>query len=102
MEGIYLRRERAGWLDARAKVVSGAFKQQIEELWTRHTLIQYISSVYSHTLFLFAIAKRRNNSVKQGENEKDLTDFLKDVFSSSYSEFILNFGTEQLMAGLEL
>jgi hypothetical protein len=63
---------------------------------------KYISSVYFHTLFLFAIAKSRNYSVKQGENEKDLTDFLKDVFSSSYSEFLLNFGTEQLMASLEL
>jgi hypothetical protein len=39
MEGIYLRHERAGWLDARAKVVSGAFKQQIEEHWTRHALV---------------------------------------------------------------
>lgn len=35
MEGIYLRREQDGWLQARAKVVSTAFKQQIEEHWTR-------------------------------------------------------------------
>jgi hypothetical protein len=63
---------------------------------------KYISSVYFHTLFLFAIAKSRNYSVKQGETEKDITDFLKDIFSSSYSEFLLNFGTEQLMASLEL
>jgi hypothetical protein len=63
---------------------------------------KYISSVYFHTLFLFAIAKSRNYSVRQGETERDITDFLKDVFSSSYSEFLLNFGTEQLMASLEL
>jgi len=63
---------------------------------------KYISSVYFHTLFLFAIATSRNYSVKQGESEKDLTDFLKDVFSSSYSEFLLNFGTEQLMASLDV
>ena len=63
---------------------------------------KYISSVYFHTLFLFAIAKSRNYSVKQGEHEKDITDFLKDIFSSAYSEFLLNFGTEQLMASLEL
>lgn len=63
---------------------------------------KYISSVYFHTLFLFAIAKSRNYSVKQGENEKDITDFLKDIFSSSYSEFLLNFGTEQLMASLDV
>ena len=63
---------------------------------------KYISSVYFHTLFLFATAKSRNYSMKQGENEKDITDFLKDIFSSSYSEFLLNFGTEQLMASLDL
>jgi len=40
--------------------------------------------------------------MKQGESEKDITDFLKDIFSSSYSEFLLNFGTEQLMASLEI
>ena len=39
MEGIYLRREKDGWLEARAKIVSTAFKQQIEEHWTRHPLI---------------------------------------------------------------
>ena len=63
---------------------------------------KYISSVFFHALFLFAIAKNRNYSMKQGETEKDITDFLKDIFSSSYSEFLLNFGTEQLMASLEL
>jgi hypothetical protein len=63
---------------------------------------KYISSVYFHTLFLFATAKSKNYSMKQGENEKDITDFLKDIFSCSYSEFLLNFGTEQLMESLEL
>jgi hypothetical protein len=63
---------------------------------------KYISSVYFHTLFLFAIAKQRNYSMKQGDHERDLGDFLKDMFSSSYSEFLLNFGTEQLMASLDV
>jgi hypothetical protein len=39
MEGIYLRREKAGYLEARAKVVSVAFQQQIEEHWTRRPLV---------------------------------------------------------------
>ncbi len=63
---------------------------------------KYIASVYFHTLFLFATAKSKNYSVKQGDSEKDITEFLKDIFSASYSEFLLNFGTEQLMASLEL
>lgn len=63
---------------------------------------KYISSVYFHTLFLFAIAKSKNYSMKQGETEKDLADFLKEIFASSYSDFLLNFGTEQLMASLDV
>jgi hypothetical protein len=39
MEGIYLRREQDGWLQARAKVVSAAFKQQIEQHWTRRPVV---------------------------------------------------------------
>jgi len=63
---------------------------------------KYISSVYFHTLFLFTIAKNRNYTVRQAENDVDIGDFLKDVFASYYSEFLLNFGTEQLMATLDL
>jgi ATP-dependent RNA circularization protein (DNA/RNA ligase family) len=39
MEGIYLRRETPRRLLARAKVVGTAFKQQIEEHWTRRPLV---------------------------------------------------------------
>lgn len=39
MEGIYLRREHGDWLKSRAKVVSAAFKQQIEEHWTRRSVV---------------------------------------------------------------
>ncbi len=63
---------------------------------------KYISSIYFHTLFLFAIAKTKNYSFKQGEVERDITDFLKEILASSYSEFLLNFGTEQLMASLDV
>jgi hypothetical protein len=62
---------------------------------------KYLSSVYFHTLFLFAIARSKQYSMKQGEADKDITDFLRDIFSSSYTEFLLNFGTEQLMASLD-
>lgn len=39
MEGIYLRREKDSWLESRAKVVSLAFQQQIEQHWTRRPVI---------------------------------------------------------------
>lgn len=38
MEGIYLRREQAGYLLGRAKIVSSAFQQQIEDHWTRRSV----------------------------------------------------------------
>lgn len=39
MEGIYLRRDCADWLQSRAKVVSAEFKQQIEQHWTRRSVV---------------------------------------------------------------
>lgn len=62
---------------------------------------KYISSVYFHTLFLYTITKNRNYSIHQGEEsndkEVDLETYLRDLFSSFYSEFILNFGTNDLL-----
>lgn len=59
---------------------------------------KYISSVYFHAIFLFSITKNRKYELKQGEKAVDLQDYLKDVFSSYYSEFLLNFGMEDLMS----
>lgn len=39
MEGVYLRREQDDYLVRRAKVVSDAFRQQIEEHWTRRPVV---------------------------------------------------------------
>jgi hypothetical protein len=61
---------------------------------------KYISSVYFHTIFLFSITKNRNYELKRDNKEVDLGDYLKDVFSSYYGDFLLNFGAEQLMASL--
>lgn len=62
---------------------------------------RYISSVYFHTIFLYSISKNRGYELKQNDNDVSLEDYLKDVFSGYYSEFLLNFGTEQLMASLD-
>lgn len=67
---------------------------------------KYIASVYFHTLFLYTISKKQKYGMTQqvdGENKDvDLSTYLKDVFQSFYSEFILNFGgMEELMQGLE-
>ncbi|MEQ1675546.1 MAG: hypothetical protein ABL876_02520 [Chitinophagaceae bacterium] len=66
---------------------------------------RYITSVYFHTLMLFAISKQKKYRFMVQENgqdaEKDLTDYLKDVFESHYSSFLLNFGIEELMQNLD-
>lgn len=65
---------------------------------------KYISSVYFHTLFLYMITKNRKYSiVRQGENMEEpveIEQYLQDLFSSYYSAFILNFGTNDLLQGI--
>jgi hypothetical protein len=38
--------------------------------------------------------------LKQSDRDVDVGEYLKDVFSSYYADFLLNFGSEQLMASL--
>lgn len=61
---------------------------------------RYLSSVYFHTLFLYTISRQRNFQIRQDDKDIDIGDYLKDIFSSHYSEFLLNFGLDQLMASL--
>ena len=61
---------------------------------------KYISSVYFHTIFLFSITKSRKYELKQADRDVDVGEYLKDVFSSYYADFLLNFGSEQLMVSL--
>ncbi|MEX0810570.1 MAG: hypothetical protein WD048_00050 [Chitinophagales bacterium] len=74
-----------------------------EQINTAHK--KYITSVYFHTLFLYTITRKRGYRVLQavqGQEDKpvSLDDYLQDVFDNYYSEFILNFGMEQLMSSL--
>lgn len=66
---------------------------------------KYISTVYFHTLFLYMITKRRNYTISREKdgNEEDITidEYIMDVFDSYYSDFLLNFGMEQLMEALD-
>ncbi len=65
---------------------------------------RYISAVYFHTLFLYVINKNRHYRISKtdqdNEHEVDLTDYIKDVFSSHYAAFLMNFGMSGLMEGL--
>ena len=67
---------------------------------------KYVASVYAHTLFLYSITKaHKYQIVQESENGSDsdieLETYLKDVFSSHYAEFILNFGADEIMQLIE-
>lgn len=65
---------------------------------------RYIASIYFHTIFLYMITKKRNYKLTAPKNsqEEDVTidEYLRDIFDSYYSDFLLNFGMEQLMSTL--
>lgn len=66
---------------------------------------KYYTYVYFHSLFLYMITKNRGYSIsmsKEGRPEEvDIGSYIKDLFDTYYSSFILTFGgTEELMQGL--
>ena len=66
---------------------------------------RYIASVYFHSLFLYMITKKKNYKLslfsENREEEITIDDYIRDVFDSYYSDFLLNFGMEQLIGSLE-
>ncbi|ANO53255.1 hypothetical protein BA177_13890 [Woeseia oceani] len=68
---------------------------------------RYVSAVYFHTLFLYMISKNRNYQITKPKTDDansledvDLSEYLKDIFDSYYSEFLLNFEMSTLMETL--
>lgn len=76
---------------------SGARSAEAVELAER----RYVSAIYFHTLFLFATTKARHYDLRRGEEgsrqEVDVAEYVSDVFSSSYAQFLLNFDTGDLI-----
>jgi hypothetical protein len=97
LEKIYINLDSKVFLSYRSKLKS---EDQIQIAEKR-----YLAAVYFHTLFLYMITKRRNYrlSVTKEGNEEEVTvdDYIRDVFDSYYSDFLLNFGMEQLINSLE-
>jgi len=58
---------------------------------------KYISSVYFHALFLYTISKKKKIEIRQDNKDMEIEEYIKEVFSTFYSEFLLNFGLEELM-----
>ena len=97
LEKVYINLDSRVFLSHRTKLKS---EEQITAAQKR-----YLSSVYFHTLFLYMITKRKNYNLsitKDGKPEDVTVDeYIRDVFDSYYSDFLLNFGMEQLMGVLE-
>jgi len=97
LDTIYINLDSNVFLNYRGKLKSEDQLQVAEK--------RYLAAVYFHTLFLYMINKKRNYKMsipKDGQDEEvSLEDYLKDVFDSFYSEFLLNFGMEQLINSLE-
>lgn len=76
---------------------TGARTSEAVELAER----RYISAVYFHTLFIFATTKSRKYDLRRGDEtdseEVELADYVSDLFSSSYAQFLLNFDTANLI-----
>lgn len=97
LEKIYVNLDSNVYLNHRKKLKN---EEQIIVAQKR-----YIASVYFHSLFLYMITKKKNYKLallkENGEDEITIDDYIRDVFDSYYSDFLLNFGMEQLMGALE-
>jgi len=97
LEIIYINLDSKVFLSYRSKLKS---ENQIQVAEKR-----YLASIYFHTLFLYMITKKRNYKLqlpKDGTDEEVTVDeYIRDVFDSYYSDFLLNFGMEQLINSLE-
>ncbi|MBS1733619.1 MAG: hypothetical protein JST02_10010 [Bacteroidetes bacterium] len=97
LEKIYINLDSKVFLNYRSRLKS---EDQIQIAEKR-----YLASVYFHTLFLYMITKKRNYKLqltKEGQDEEvSVDEYIRDVFDSYYSDFLLNFGMEQLINSLE-
>ena len=63
---------------------------------------RYISSIYLHSIFLFASAKNGSyNLTQSGKNNEstvvELEEFISDIFSITYAQFLLNFEVSDIL-----
>lgn len=65
---------------------------------------RFVSTVYFHTLFLFAATRARKYALQQEKGEAvedvEVADYVADLFSSSYAQFLLSFDTADLIDAL--
>lgn len=69
---------------------------------------RYVSAVYFHTLVLYTITKNRKYKISRESNDETMStpdtpvyEYISDLFSSFYAQFLLNFEMQELVAALE-
>ena len=95
LERVYINMDSNVFLNFRRKYTNPS-QEQIEVAKRKYT-----TSVYAHTLFLYSITKAHKYELVQDDNNIELGTYLKDLFSSHYAEFILNFGVDEIMQLIE-
>jgi hypothetical protein len=99
LERIYINMDSTVLLNYKKKI-KNANEAQLEFADRK-----YISAIYFHTLFLFMITVNKNYSITKSHDHDNLDvsieDYLIGIFTSHYSEFLLNFGgMEEMIQGL--
>ncbi|WP_420412217.1 hypothetical protein [Roseibium sp.] len=67
---------------------------------------RYFSAVYFHTLFLYAITSNRKYVIQREDEGSDnasieITEYISDLFTNAYAQFLLSFDTQELISALE-
>ena len=98
LRAIYINMHSNVFMNYRSKFANISHEQE------ENARNRYISSVYFHTIFLYTISRKRRYEIRRitedDYEDEDLGKYLSDVFSSNYTEFPLNFGTNDLMRAL--
>jgi hypothetical protein len=69
---------------------------------------RYVTAVYFHTIFLYVISKNKRYNIYQQttddsqERPVEIADYLKDIFSSHYGAFLMDFETNTLLERLDM
>lgn len=100
LEQVLINMDSSALLNFRSSLTS---IEQIEVADKR-----YFSAVYFHTLFLYAITKNRGYELQRDgldameePSPVEITEYISDLFSSAYAQFLLSFDTSELMSALE-
>jgi len=99
LSDIFINMDSSVLLDYRAKLKTPEAITVAEK--------RYFSAVYFHTLFLYVITKNQNYLLHKGgindeaDKDVDIPDYISELFSASYAQFLLNFDTQEIVDALE-